>query len=169
MKKMFFTLFFIASIFSVIAQEKPRVAVVTLQVTNKVNLQIPDINPRNPPRILTLQEMLSNADIIVGAITTEVVNTNRFRVVERSRIDKIMREQGFQRSSLTSEQVVKVGRLLGVNKIITGEYSEDGYNSTVNIRLIDVETGDIEAAASYQFNSRYLVDLSKTLVKQLLR
>jgi hypothetical protein len=83
-----------------------------------------------------------SAKEITSLLTTELVNTNRFRVVERARIQEIIDEQGFQETQAVSAQAVKIGRLLGIHKIITGEYSD----SHTTIRFIDVETGDIETA-----------------------
>jgi len=89
----------------------------------------------------------ANAKTITSLLTTELVNTKRYRVVERSKIEQILSEQGLQASQAASAQAVELGKLLGVHKIITGEYSGIGYfHGTTSIRLIDVETGDIEAA-----------------------
>jgi curli biogenesis system outer membrane secretion channel CsgG len=86
----------------------------------------------------------SKANELTSILTTELVKTNRFRVVERARIQEILDEQGFQDTQAASAQAVKIGRLLGIHKIITGEYG--GWDGHTTIRFIDVETGDIEAA-----------------------
>ncbi|MDR3287104.1 MAG: CsgG/HfaB family protein [Prevotellaceae bacterium] len=99
--------------------------------------------------------------LLTSTLTTELVNTNKYRVVERSRINQIIKEQGFQSSQEVSSQAVKIGKLLGINKIITGE----GDKSSANIRFIDVETGDIEAAVTvrrglYKKNGKLIREMS---------
>jgi len=137
----FYFLFFI-NVFSLHSQEKPRVAIVNLHVPRNLNTSLnPTLNPADDS---LYQTSLGSTEVMVGILTTFVVNSKKFRVVERSRIDQIIREQGFQKSQLSEAQVIRIGRILGVHKIITGEF--DIY--TLNIRLIDVETGDIEAAVS---------------------
>jgi hypothetical protein len=112
----------------------------------------------------------SSAMVLTSLLTTELVKTNRFRVVERAKIQEILDEQGFQDTQAASAQAVKIGRLLGIRKIITGEYSSE----KTTIRFIDVETGDIEAAITIdnlliKKNGKFMRYLSKEeIVKKLL-
>ena len=120
---------------------------------------------------------ISAALEITSNLTTELVNTNKYRVVERSRIVQVLREQGFQSNQDVSARAVELGQLLGVRKIITGEFS--GANHTTSIRLIDVESGDIEAAITIKNNFAYkrksgfyTLDcqaVAKKLLKELLK
>ena len=56
-----------------------------------------------------------------------------------------MKEQGFQQSGcISSECVVEVGNLLGVQKMVTGTISALGSLFIIEIRLMDVATGKIE-------------------------
>jgi len=132
-----FACLFLLGIFSINAQEiKQRIAVLDLYCTYNSDSYI------------------SIAKEITSILTTELVNTNKFRVIERSRIQQLIREQKLQSTQDISAQAVELGKLLGVNKIITGEYSPSrqsfiGYE-TLNVRLIDVETGDIEAAITIE-------------------
>jgi hypothetical protein len=113
----------------------------------------------------------SRANELTSVLTTELVKTNRFRVVERARIQEILDEQGFQDTQAASAQAVKIGKLLGIHKIITGEYSGD----RTTIRFIDVETGDIEAAITIDTspirkkNGNFVRDISpEVIAKKLL-
>jgi curli biogenesis system outer membrane secretion channel CsgG len=114
---------------------------------------------------------------ITSLLTTELVNTNRFRVVERAKIQEIIDEQGFQETQAVSAQAVKIGRLLGIHKIITGE-SDAFSGGHTTIRLIDVETGDIEAAITIDNNikisskkSHWLTteEIAKKLLEELFK
>ena len=145
---------FLVNAFSLFSQEtRASVAIVDLHVS------------RNVLDRGSLYANISRAESMVGILTTELVNSRRFRVIERSRIDQIIREQGFQRTQLSEAQVVRVGRILGVNYIITGEVSH-----IINIRLINVETGEIVAAASDLFGGRRSsIDIGRALINDLLR
>ena len=98
-------------------------------------------------------------DLMVNAL----LNTNRFRVFDRAKLDAILQEQNFQHFSGLVDQTtaVKLGKMIGVGSILTGSitnisFKEIGiiqigpsmigpYSITVvmTIRIIDVTTGEI--------------------------
>ena len=74
----------------------------------------------------------------------ELFNTGRFKVIERNNMESILGEQGFQLADCTSDEcAVMIGRLLGVNAMIAGSIALIGTTHTINVRVIDVETGEI--------------------------
>ena len=159
---LFCSLFFLNAYVLYAQQANPTVAVVNLHVPGDRHGTF-------------YASSVNRSEEMVGAITTSLVQSRRFRVIERSRIDQIIREQGFQRSELSDDQVIRIGRLLGVQKIVTGEFPNFTATSvaggTISIRLIDVETGFIEAAASQsvrQFQESF-VNTAIQLVQDLLR
>ena len=78
-------------------------------------------------------------------LRSEMINTGKFDVFERNRMEDILSEQGFQMSGCTStECAVEAGRLLGVEKIFAGSVAKVGDVYTINVRKIDIETGKIE-------------------------
>ncbi|MDD5223953.1 MAG: CsgG/HfaB family protein [bacterium] len=75
--------------------------------------------------------------------------TGRFRVIDRNNMDRILKEQGQQLSDCSSSEcAVQVGRLLGVQKMVTASLSRVGNIFVVSAQLINVETGEIEMIAS---------------------
>ena len=102
------------------------------------------------------------SDILV----TELAKTEKFVVVERDKLHKIMDEQKLQASgAVDSRTAVQVGRILGLNAIVTGAVSEFGVKTegseyllvqskrqtaeaTVDIRIVDAETGQVLYADS---------------------
>lgn len=85
-----------------------------------------------------------DAEILTERFRTEIAARNAFRLVERARMDEILREQGFQQSGCTStECAVQTGRLLGVRRTVAGSISHLGSTWSVSAREIDVETGEI--------------------------
>jgi hypothetical protein len=92
-----------------------------------------------------------------------LVNTNRFRVFERTKLEAILQEQDFQVTSgrVDPSTAVKIGKMIGVDSIVTGSvtsimFSKSGgitlgplnlkkstATVTVTVRAINVTTGEI--------------------------
>lgn len=87
----------------------------------------------------------TEASILTDRIRTLVVQTRRFRVMERDSMDKILREQGFQETQNceSNDCSIEIGRLLSVRAIITGSISRLGNMHSLNLRIIDAERGSI--------------------------
>lgn len=121
----------------------------------KIKVAIVDLRPgvnRTQSQIDGLEDML----------IAELFNSGKFTVVSRAQVDKVIREQRFQNSNLSSAQKQRIGGILGVDAIITGtinyiirdrRYASD-YSSkvdmgeyNVDLQLINVRTGEIAAAA----------------------
>lgn len=82
---------------------------------------------------------------ITDRFSTELFKCGQYKILERAKMEAILQEMNFQISGCTSSEcAVKVGRIVGVEKIITGSISQVAEYNTVNIRLIDVETSQIE-------------------------
>lgn len=106
---------------------------------------------------------------ITDMLITELAKTPGIQVIERSRIEAIAREQRLAMSGLVEgATAVQVGRLLGVEKLITGAITQFSFKQsggviplpiggfggvavgsstayvTLDVRLINVETGGIE-------------------------
>jgi len=138
----FLCLLFLAAFSTYAQNEKLRIAVLDIHSTYSGSSSLED-------------RSVSKAREITSILTTKLVNTNKYRVVERSRMQQIIKEQGFQRTQDISAHAVELGKLLGVQKIITGELSNHHDNwgvdyGTTNVRLIDVESGDIESAITIE-------------------
>ena len=77
-------------------------------------------------------------------LRTELLNTGRFKVIERNSMEAILKEQGLQLADCTSDEcVIEIGQLLGVERMIAGSVGRIGSTHSVNLRMIDVETGEI--------------------------
>src|SRR3990170_6174560 len=61
------------------------------------------------------------------SLVTALVKTNRFIVIEREQINKIMAEQSFGMSgAVNPDTAAKIGRIIGVGVIVTGGVTEFG-------------------------------------------
>ena len=74
-------------------------------------------------------------------------------MVERTQIDKVIDEQGFQRSQMTQNQMVRVGQILNVSKIVVGDINYVFEQYQVDVRVINVETGTIAATEGATFST----------------
>lgn len=88
------------------------------------------------------------AATLADRFRAELSGCGAFRQVERSKMDEILREQGFQQAGCTStECAVQTGRILGVERIVSGSVSRIGETWTVHAREIDVGTSEILRSA----------------------
>lgn len=88
----------------------------------------------------------SDARIISDRLRSELVSTG-LSVLERSRMEDILKEQGFQQSGACSEQscMVRIGGLLGVTRMVAGTVGKTGGTLTLSVRAVDVNSGRIIA------------------------
>lgn len=88
-----------------------------------------------------------------------------YTMVERAQIDKVISEQGFQHSSLTDFQAVKVGRILNVSKVVVGKVSRLGGQYQVDVRVVDVESGHDVALEGATFSGDYRTNVRNLSTK----
>lgn len=116
--------------------QSPAPAVAKDSVRKTPTVAVMDFEGRGLPA----EQALTLAD----RFRAELASCGGFRQVERSRMDEILREQGFQQSGCTStECAVQTGRILGVERIVSGSVSKIGETWTVHAREIDVGTAEI--------------------------
>jgi TolB-like protein len=85
------------------------------------------------------------ASTLTDALSNYLANTSKFRVMERGRMDLILKEQGFQQSGACNDAacIVEMGQLLGVDHMVTGSIGKVGQTFSMNLRVINVATGEI--------------------------
>jgi Curli production assembly/transport component CsgG/PEGA domain len=94
-------------------------------------------------------------------VADALVNSKRFDVYERGKLDTIMKEQGFQASGFADPQTaVALGKVAGVHYILTGQILDYGreirdfsgygvrtrtsfYRLKAGIKVLDVKTGKV--------------------------
>lgn len=91
---------------------------------------------------------ISQSDVDgISAIFNTYFSPEGYTLVERTRIDRIIDEQGFQRGRFTQDQMVRIGELLNVSRVVVGDinYAFKQYN--VDVRVVNVESATIAAKA----------------------
>lgn len=87
----------------------------------------------------------SELNAVGDKVSTELVKTIRFTVIERNAITEILKEQGFQQTGCTSSEcAIEVGQLLAANYAITGSINKISNKYLIVIRLINIESGSID-------------------------
>jgi LysM repeat protein len=106
-----------------------------------------------PAECASLTEVLQNA----------LVETRYFRVRSRSDIDAVLKEQSFQQKQASDDAayLVEMGKLLATRKIVGGTVGKLGDTYAVTVRMVNVETGEIEISEQRQMtaDADYLIDL----------
>lgn len=94
----------------------------------------------------------TSAQVLTEALGMEVLRTGKARIMERSQIQAILAEQGFNQSGAcsASECAVEIGRLLGVDRMVVGSLGKVEDVIVLNARLIDMSTGEVLAVSSRQ-------------------
>jgi TolB-like protein len=87
----------------------------------------------------------AEAELLTDRFRGELVNTDSFIVIERSIMNQILDEHNLQMSGFTeTSDAVQAGRILNVQKVITGSVGKIGATFSTNIKLIDVESAQIQ-------------------------
>lgn len=81
---------------------------------------------------------------VTDLLSTELVNTKMFEVVERMQVAKILNEQGFQQTGVTdSAAAAEVGKLLNTKRVVIGTLGKLGKKLVITIKIVDVEKANI--------------------------
>jgi len=124
-----------------LAQQKMAISVMDLNVTSGIS----------PQEGVMLTDCLLN----------EFISNGVFKVVDRSNRDMILKEQSFQMSGACDQGacLVEAGQLLGVHKMFGGTIGKMGTVFAVQLRMIDVKSGEADMA----FTRQYSGDISSLL------
>ena len=84
---------------------------------------------------------------LLDKMITALVNVNRFKVVERAQLERILDEQKLGMSGiLDASTAARVGRGIGVDVVVLGSVTRSGNTISTDARMIDTETAAILSA-----------------------
>ncbi len=109
----------------------------TYTETNKLSLAVSDFIFR------AVSE--NDAAAMADRLSAELSATNAFKVLERTRMKDVFAEAAFQQTWCDEPAcATAIGKLISVQKLVLGSISKVGSIYTINIRLVDVGTGEVE-------------------------
>ncbi|HMV43635.1 MAG TPA: CsgG/HfaB family protein [Leptospiraceae bacterium] len=121
------------------------------KISENINIlnQSKDIQNKSRIAILPIRHQFSKDQMIANAIRDKVetilVNKN-FIVVERVKLDEILKEVKLSQTGLTTSEQAQIGSMLNASNLIVGELLDiDRNDSTLefSLRNVDMETGKI--------------------------
>ena len=120
-----------------------------LTATKDLNARTKDVNAKRVA-IIYFENSSDDASLnklkkgLADMMITDLSNINMLNIVERDRLEAILKEQKLSKSSqVDPASAAKVGKLLGAQIILTGGYFEMMGSLRIDARFIDVETGKI--------------------------
>jgi len=105
-------------------------------------------------------------NFITGKFATELMATKAFRILDRGKMEYILKEQGFQQSGAcnNSECQLQMGQLLGVDFIVAGNLVRFGSKYAFRADYIEIGSGQVAFSVEEE-ESGDLEDVYATLCK----
>lgn len=159
------SLFVVFMLFSGVFLPKRVYAFDTLQLAKLIAVSISEL-PGRKYGTVAFSRIQGNADPglvneLIDFTENEIVQRRRFRVIDRSKLQLILREQRFNLSGMVSSDTYKeLGKLLGVDLFIYGRF----YNDTIVLKAIDVESSALVWADIFQLKD---LDADTKLIRSL--
>ncbi|MBN2049416.1 MAG: hypothetical protein JW760_03145, partial [Spirochaetales bacterium] len=96
---------------------------------------------------------LDNAGVIVPEVlVSHLKNIGAYTLSERVLLKKVLEEQSLQMSGMIDEDTAgEVGKLFGLEAIVTGSIMKIGEEITISGRVIKTESGEILASGTIKF------------------
>ncbi|MCU0607525.1 MAG: CsgG/HfaB family protein [Candidatus Edwardsbacteria bacterium] len=132
------------------------------KAAKRATVAILDLEPKGVPE--------NEVSALSDRLRTELFQTDAFDVMERGKMQEILREQGFQQSGACNSDAcaVEVGQMIGVEKMIAGSLGKVGRTYTVNLRMINVKTGRMERSVTKDYEGdidKLLTNVMKTVAQ----
>jgi TolB-like protein len=150
---------------------------------NSVNQQeaiVNDLNSATPNTdakriaILYFDNGSDNAELsrlrkgLADMLISDLSKIKMLNVIERARLEEILKEQKLNNSKeFDASTATKVGKLLGVQYILTGAFFDLMGSMRMDARIIDVETGKIIKSEGIDGQTNTFFDLEKKLVVKI--
>jgi TolB-like protein len=112
----------------------------------------------------------SELKLFADYMASHIVEAGQYRVIDRVQRDSILKEVEFSYSDCADEQCqLQVGKFLAAKYIIVGSLGKFAQRYLLNVKIVDVETGETIRAASGSYMSlEEIVDKSKELTVNLV-
>jgi len=83
------------------------------------------------------------SDPVTDIANLEIGRLNRWKLVERIRVQELYNEQDFDPERIDDDMAIKIGKMLGASAVVLGQvYEYTRGRCSVSMRLVDSETGE---------------------------
>lgn len=112
--------------------------------------RVTQVGSRLSIAVLPFDNRSGNTEItntVQDKMITSLYSLKRFKIIERSQIDKVLSEQKLgMTGAIDPAKAVKVGKIIGVDAILVGSISSSTTGIGMDARLIDTESGGVITA-----------------------
>jgi TolB-like protein len=107
---------------------------------------------------------------IAGMMISELAQNPAARVVERQEIQRIIDEQNLVGQNRVDPQTAaKVGKLVGARYVVAGTFIDFYGDFRVDVRLVNVETGEIVKTESERMQRDHMFDIIRNVATRLMK
>ena len=107
---------------------------------------------------------------IAGMMISELAQNPAARVVERQEIQRIVDEQNLAGQNRVDPQTAaKIGKLVGARYVVAGTFIDFYGDFRVDVRLVNVETGEIIKTESERMQRDHMFDIIRSVATRLMK
>jgi len=144
-------------------------------VTNAMPAKLPASSVRPHLAVFTFDEIAPQQPeqgwgaSLAEMLSTALINSGNYRLVERKQLQKILEEQALgQSGALDAETAVVVGKIMSIDAIVVGSISALANAVEADARILNVETGEAIAATHARAASAdELRQIAEALAKEI--
>lgn len=104
-----------------------------------------------------------------GMMVTDLASVPGIRLVERQRLDEVLKEFDLTASGYVDEQTAQhLGKGLGAEYVVFGTFSVLDHAFRLDARIVDVASGEIKGSASATGTTEHFLDVEQELVRGLV-
>ena len=136
------------------------------QLAKTLKAELVRLQPRTKIGVLPLTttegEVQLLGEYLAENLVTLLAGADTYDVIERSRLDQVLKESTLSASNLLRDDaVISVGKLLGADALVIGTFVDLGEQVEVNCRLVDVTTGRVLGTAQAHMPRAQYAELLK--------
>lgn len=103
--------------------------------------------------------------LVAEILSVELAEEKKFVIVERERIDQIMKEHRLKDLGVVDEgSAAEFGKILGAQSLVLGTVTEAGPSYIVTVRQVDAE-GDVIVSAQVEIERQGLIAISSDAIE----
>ncbi|GEM_PF-2102955 len=84
------------------------------------------------------------AKILSGYVRDAIFKTGKYKLVDRKQLEAALKELKLSMTGLSEDQLIRLGKLLQAQKMISGQLGKMGNTYTISLQLMDIQTASIE-------------------------